>query len=226
MAMDGRGRRRRCLVAPTLAEERALWAAGYRLVAGVDEAGRGAWAGPLVAAAMIFPPDEALGQALCARVRDSKMLTPKEREEIYPEIVACAVALGLGVVPPAEVDEGGLSQANRAALRAALENLSPSPGFALIDFFPLEGLPIPCKSLAQGDAHCLSIAAASIVAKVTRDRLMADWDRIYPGFGFARHKGYGTPQHRQALQRLGPSPIHRRSFAPIRQALAASSSLG
>jgi len=195
-------------------------------VAGADEAGRGAWAGPLVAAAVIFPPNEALGQVLCARVRDSKALTPKQREEIYPEIVASAVAVGLAVVPPAEVDEAGLSQANRAALLAALQNLSPGPTFALIDFFSLEGLPIPYKSLAQGDAHCLSIAAASVVAKVTRDRLMAEWDRTYPGFGFAQHKGYGTPRHRQALLRLGPSPIHRRSFAPIRQALAASSSLG
>ena len=201
---------------PRLDYEMALWARGYRHVAGLDEAGRGAWAGPVVAAAVILPPNDAGSVGRLAGVCDSKLLTAKRREALLASIQAHALAIGVGIVPAAEIDTGGIVPATRQAMTLALQTLSLAADSLLIDYLTLPDLPLPQTGLPKGDALVLSIAAASIVAKVSRDRLMVDWDAVYPGYGFARHKGYGTPEHRAALARLGPCAIHRRSFAPVR----------
>jgi ribonuclease HII len=201
---------------PDLHEEMALFADGYRYIAGLDEAGRGSWAGPVVAGAVILPlhrPD--LSQEL-EGVRDSKQLTPRQRERLYGIIESVALAVGVGSVPPDKIDELGIVPATRQAMGLAIVQLDPLPDFLLIDFLNLPGLSIPQKGIAGGDALSFSIAAASIVAKVTRDRWMVQLDARYPGYGFARHKGYGTRQHKESLARLGPSPVHRLSFAPMR----------
>jgi ribonuclease HII len=201
---------------PDLREEMTLFAAGYRHIAGLDEAGRGCWAGPVVAGAVILPLDRPdLPQEL-EGVRDSKQLTPRQRERLYETIRSTALAVGVGMAPPDMIDELGIVPATRHAMGLAILQLGLLPDFLLIDFLNLPGLPIPQKSIAGGDAQSLSIAAASIVAKVARDRLMVQLDIQYPGYGFASHKGYGTRQHRESLACLGLSPIHRRSFAPMR----------
>ena len=201
---------------PDLREEMALCAQGYRHIAGLDEAGRGSWAGPVVAGAVILPiahPD--LSQEL-EGVRDSKQLTARQHERLYPIIESAAWAVGVGSVPPDTIDEIGIVPATRQAMGLAVAQLDFPPDFLLIDYLNLPGLSIRQKSITSGDALSLSIAAASIVAKVTRDRLMVELDARYPGYGFARHKGYGTRQHRESLARLDPSPIHRLSYAPMR----------
>lgn len=204
------------MLEPDLWEEMALYAEGYCHIAGLDEAGRGSWAGPVVAAAAILPIDQPdLAQHL-EGVRDSKQLTPRQRERLYPIIESAAWAVEVGIVPPEKIDEVGIVPATRQAMGLAIVQLNPPPDFLLIDYLNLPGLPTSQKSITHGDALSLSIAAASIVAKVTRDRLMVELDAQYPGYGFARHKGYGTRQHRESLFRLGPSPIHRLSYAPMR----------
>jgi ribonuclease HII len=204
---------------PDLREEMTLHAEGYRHIAGLDEAGRGSWAGPVVAGAVILPIDRPdLSQELegGCRIRDSKQLTPRQRERLYGIIESAALAMRVGIVPPEKIDELGIVPATRQAMSLAIAQLNPLPDFLLVDYLSLPELSIPQKGITHGDALSLSIAAASIVAKVTRDRLMVKLDARYPGYGFARHKGYGTPQHRESLIRLGPSPIHRLSFAPMR----------
>ena len=150
-----------------------------------------------------------------AGVRDSKQLSPRQRERLLPIIQAVAVSWAAGVVSCEEIDRLGILPATRLAMRQAVDALSATPQALLVDAVRLPAIPLPQRSLIHGDALCLSIAAASIVAKVTRDRLMVEMDAQYPGYGFARHKGYGTAQHAQALNELGPCPIHRRSFAPV-----------
>lgn len=210
------GRRNRSrLPRPTLVEEAALWRRGYRNVAGLDEAGRGAWAGPVVAAAVVLPPDPGWLRQRLAGVRDSKTLSPAEREALFPEILRVAVAVGVGMAGPEEIDALGIVPATRLAMERALKALAVTPDALIIDALTL-AVPLPQRVIVQADARCLSVAAASIVAKVTRDRWMVEMDRLYPGYGFAGHKGYGTPAHRQALREHGPCPIHRRSFAPVR----------
>lgn len=201
---------------PTLEHEARLWAAGYCRVAGLDEAGRGAWAGPVVAAAVILPPDEPELVRHLAGVCDSKQLTASRREALLQVIGRRAVALGVGIVPPEEIDAVGIVPATCRAMMRALQAISPPADYLLIDHLRLPEPAIPQYSLPKGDARVLSIAAASIVAKVSRDRLMVRLEERFPGYGFARHKGYGTAQHRLALARLGPSAIHRLSFAPLR----------
>jgi len=197
----------------------ALYRQGYRLVAGLDEAGRGAWAGPVVAGAVILPLDhDGLTQAL-AGVRDSKTLHPSARERLYEIIQAQALAIGVGMVPARQIDRLGIVPATKEAMALAIARLSCPPDFLLVDFLSLPRLEYPQKSIVHGDALSLSIAAASIVAKVSRDRFMVELDGQYPGYGFASHKGYGTSQHRAALARLGPSPIHRLSYAPVKAAM-------
>ncbi|MCS6845602.1 MAG: ribonuclease HII [Caldilineales bacterium] len=208
---------------PTVDEESRLWAAGYRAVAGVDEAGRGAWAGPVVAAAVILPPDLA---ALCSQspwtaVADSKLLSPAQREALYPAILAAARSVGVGMASARRIDAVGILQATREAMLAALSALDSPPDFVLVDHVALSDAPAPHRALVKGDRRVLSIAAASVVAKVVRDRWMAQLDPRFPAYGFGRHKGYGTPGHRDALMRLGPCPEHRRSFAPVQSAVAA-----
>jgi ribonuclease HII len=193
-----------------------LWAEGYRAVAGLDEAGRGAWAGPLVAAAVILPPGEPRVLQHFQGVRDSKKLSPLRREVLLETIREHSLAWGVGAVPAAGIDTLGIVPATRRAMVLALQALSPPADYLLIDYLALPDSPLPQYNLPKGDALVLSIAAASIVAKVSRDRMMIDLETQCPGYGFARHKGYGTPQHRAALAALGPSAAHRLSFAPLR----------
>lgn len=195
--------------------ERPLWAAGYRAIAGVDEAGRGAWAGPVVAAAVILPPDPAALATLLGRVDDSKRLTPAAREGALALIRAQASAVGVGWMPAGEIDRHGIAAATRAAMMSALAALAAPPDFVLVDYLALPDLACPQRGIPHGDALSLSIAAASVVAKVTRDHWMAAQDAAYPGYGFAAHKGYGVAAHAAALARLGPCPLHRLSFRPV-----------
>jgi ribonuclease HII len=169
----------------------------------------------VVAAAVVLPPGKpSLAQHLVG-VRDSKLLTARQRERLCEIIEKWALAWGVGVVPPSSIDAWGILPATRRAMALALQSLAISVDYLLIDYLPLPDLPLPQHSLVKGDENVLSIAAASIVAKVSRDRLMVELETQFPGYGFAQHKGYGTPQHRGALQVLGPCPIHRFSFAPL-----------
>ncbi len=201
---------------PSFEEEKRLWQQGYRLVAGVDEVGRGPLAGPVVAAAVILPP---WGQASwLSEVNDSKRLASRKRETLAEFIQGEALAVGLGVVPPEVIDASGIVPATRLAMCQAIENLHLRPDFLLIDALELPEAGVPYKSIIKGDGLSLSIACASITAKVYRDKLMQELDACYPGYGFARNKGYATPEHLAALKRLKPCPIHRRSFMPVAQA--------
>lgn len=198
-----------------LSLETDLWRAGYQHVAGVDEVGRGAWAGPVVAAAVILPADAHAVAPLVGDVDDSKKLTPRTRERLFDLIHAHAEAIGVGSASAEEIDAIGIAQANRLALARAIGHLNIQPDFVLLDFFTLPQLGIPQCGVPHGDARSLSIASASVIAKVTRDRWMAEQDDSHPGYGFARHKGYGTAMHSVALTALGPCVLHRRSFAPV-----------
>jgi ribonuclease HII len=198
--------------------ELALWAEGFRAVAGVDEVGRGALAGPVVAAAVILPPDPAALAPLLGRCDDSKALTAKQREALYGEILAVAVAMGVGRCEACDIDAWGIAPATRRAMALALETLAVSgraPDYLLFDFLTLPDVTCPQRGIPHGDALSLSIAAASIVAKVTRDRWMREQEAAFPGYGLAQHKGYATAEHREAIARLGPCALHRMSFAPL-----------
>lgn len=195
----------------------ALLRQGYSFVAGLDEAGRGCLAGPVVAAAVILPLDRADCADLFAGVCDSKQLTPAARENLYAVIVDQAIAVAVGTGSVKLIDERNILQATKQAMRDALAMLSPPPQALLLDALLLPGVELPQRSIVKGDALCLSIAAASIIAKVTRDRLMLKLHEQYPLYGFAQHKGYGTEAHLAALRTHGASPIHRQSFAPVRE---------
>ena len=205
---------------PTVEEELKLQAAGYRRIAGVDEAGRGCWAGPVVAAAVVLPAAVLADPQLLAGVDDSKVLTAQQREACFARIVALADDWGLGVVPAHIIDTHGILAATRLAMQVALLQLPRPADALLVDAVELPHWPCPQRPLIKGDARCMAIAAASIVAKVARDRLMAELDRHHPGYGFAQHKGYGTLAHYRALRARGPSPEHRRSFRPLADFLA------
>jgi ribonuclease HII len=227
---------------PNWENELQLCLDGHMLVAGVDEAGRGAWAGPLVAGAVIFPnpydpgsaesgdsPDNEGLQHLSARLtalRDSKMLTEHVREELLDTINSTALAVGVGIVSPALIDLIGIGPSNRLAMARAIRALAPVPDYLVLDAFRLPLMPIQQRPIIKGDASCMSIAAASVVAKVTRDRIMRGLDDEYAGYHFARHKGYGTRLHAEALLRNGITAIHRKSFAPIRAALELDQTAG
>lgn len=199
--------------------EETLWEQGFQAVAGLDEAGRGAWAGPVVAAAVILPPRrEGLADAL-RDVQDSKRLTSREREALLPRILSLALAVGVGEASPEEVDRCNVLGATRLAMARALASLSLRPDYLLLDHVMLPGWEGRQQGIPHGDGFVLSVAAASIVAKVHRDRLMACLAQEYPGYGWERNKGYGTPHHRQALVRLGPSPLHRRTYRPVARLL-------
>jgi len=202
---------------PSFAEEKALHAQGYQLIAGIDEVGRGAIAGPLMAAAVILA--NSLQVPWLSKVRDSKRLTPNQRCYFFDRIKEIAVSIGLGIITNTMIDTNGITQAIRIAMKSAISQLSPMPESLLIDYVKLPGITIPQKGIKFGDSLCLSIACASIIAKVSRDNLMVDLDEVYPGYGLARHKGYGTKDHISCLQKLGPSPIHRKSFLPVRKSL-------
>lgn len=200
-------------IAPTLSEELHAWRAGHRYVAGVDEAGRGPMAGPLVAAAVILDPERPA--AWWSHLRDSKLLTARRRAELAQRIAESAPA-GLGLASHNEIDAFGLMEATRQAMRRALDALPCPPAVLLLDAVALPDDARPQRVLTHGDALSLSIAAASIVAKVERDRLMDGHHEAYPPYGFAHNRGYCTPDHLRALDAHGPCPIHRRSFAPVR----------
>jgi len=184
---------------------------GLRLVAGVDEAGRGPLAGPLLVAAVILP-----GEVYIPGLNDSKQLTPSRRAAIYAAVKAVAVAVATCVVDVDLIDRLNIYQATVYGMREAVRKLAVPPDAVLIDAVPVDGLPVPIFPLVKGDTLSASIAAASVVAKVERDRLMEAMDSTYPGYGFKIHKGYPTPSHLAALERLGPCPIHRKSFAPVK----------
>lgn len=192
-------------------------------MAGIDEAGRGALAGPVVAGAVILPYH--LHPDWLKLVRDSKELSPGKREFLFDLIQEEALAVGTGIVSHEIIDDINILQATLLAMKQAVEKLTKHPQFLLIDRLTLPGYAIPQRGITRGDKLCLSIACASIMAKVTRDRIMEKFDAVYPGYGFARHKGYGTREHISCLQRLGPSPIHRLSFAPVKKVNISKSSL-
>jgi len=202
--------------------ERQAWDQGYQRLAGVDEAGRGPLAGPVVAAALIFerPFLEAEQYGALQGITDSKRLTEAQRDGFFDLLTRSQqVTIGLGLADVGEIDTLNILRATHLAMRRALEALARPPDFALVDGLPVPGLPVPSRAIVGGDGRSLSIAAASIVAKVTRDRHMRELDRAYPNYGFAGHKGYGTRAHTEALLRHGPSPQHRRTFRPVEDAI-------
>jgi ribonuclease HII len=200
---------------PHLHHETALWVNGALWVAGIDEAGRGALAGPVVVAAVILPQFESLKLDLDG-VRDSKKMTPLQRQYWTEIIKELAVSWGIGMASPQEIDLLGILPATRLASLRALDVLDVCPDCLLLDYLNLPDVNIPQISLTKGDKVSLSIAAASVIAKTTRDAILVTLDQRYPDYGFASHKGYGTAAHLSALNREGPSPVHRYSFAPLR----------
>ncbi|MBI2909939.1 MAG: ribonuclease HII [Chloroflexi bacterium] len=201
---------------PTFDEEKELWSQGYLRVAGVDEAGRGPLAGPVVAAAVVLHRNSRA--SWLREIRDSKQLRAEKRESLLKLIQRGAEA-GIGISSNEIIDAEGMTNAIRLAAKRALESLKEPPQYVLIDGYALKDFPYPQTGIIDGDQFSISIAAASIVAKVTRDAIMLQMDALYPGYGFAQHKGYGTAEHLECLQRLGPCPIHRRSFSPLRERL-------
>jgi ribonuclease HII len=193
-------------------EEKNLRQRGYQLIAGIDEAGRGPLAGPVVAAAVILPSDYRNSE-----INDSKQLTVLQRERLFVDIKNAALTYAIGIVSPKEIDEIGILNATKLAMRQAVLKLDPRPEFILIDAVAINVEGIPQMALIEGDAKVFSIAAASILAKVSRDRLMMKYHRQFPQYGFNQHMGYGTEIHMKALSKHGPSPIHRMSFAPLKQ---------
>jgi len=196
---------------PDLSFELALWEAGLTAVAGIDEAGRGALAGPVAAAAVVLPPEARMVECLKG-VRDSKQMAPNQREAARKKILQYAITWGVGLASAEEVDQMGILPATRLAACRALEALILPPAHLLLDYLFLPEIPLPQTALTKGDCRSLSIAAASVLAKTARDALLRELELTYPGYGFASHKGYGTQAHREALQRLGVSPVHRLSF--------------
>ena len=201
-------------VEPTDVFELEARRCGYRRIAGLDEAGRGPLAGPVVASAVVLPT-----RCRIIGCDDSKQLSESERERVYHVIIKRAVGIGIGSATEQEIDRLNILEATRLAMRRALAGLWPQPDCLLIDAITLLGCGIPIRSIIKGDVLCLSVAAASIVAKVTRDRLMAEYHRRYPQYNFLSHKGYGTEEHLQQLATHGPCPIHRRTFEPVAQTL-------
>lgn len=206
---------------PSFDEENKLRLQGYRLIAGIDEAGRGALAGPVVAGAVILPYPGYL--SWLDLVRDSKELAARKRQRLFDLIRKEALAVGIGIVPPHVIDAVNILKATQLAMWQAIEKLPQQPDFVLIDRLTLPQCAIPQRGITKGDKLCLSIACASIVAKVARDNIMQELDKVYSGYGFAKHKGYGTSEHGSSLRQLGCSPIHRLSFAPVRRIAASSS---
>jgi ribonuclease HII len=205
------------------AYEAALARAGFGLVAGADEAGRGACAGPLVVAACVLPPGR---RGMIEGLTDSKLVTAATRERLYREVVRRAVSYSVVVVPAAEIDAYGLHVANLAGMRRAIGQLRPGPSYALTDGFPVPGLPVPSTAVWKGDATVACIAAASILAKVTRDAIMTDLHDRFPEYEFAKHKGYVTPSHSRALIELGPCAEHRRRYVNVRRAMQGGELVG
>ncbi|BCJ72820.1 hypothetical protein CS0771_23640 [Catellatospora sp. IY07-71] len=195
--------------------ERALQRRGFLVVAGADEAGRGACAGPLVAAAVVLPEAK---RAEIEGLTDSKLLTAATRDRMYEQVLAVAVAHAVVVIGPEEIDKRGLHVCNLTAMRRALAALQPRPSYVLTDGFPVDGVGVPGLAVWKGDQVAACVAAASVLAKVSRDRIMTQLDMVYPQYGFALHKGYSTAEHQAALEEHGPSPVHRRSYQNVARA--------
>jgi ribonuclease HII len=202
-------------VGPTNEFESEARRCGYRRIAGLDEAGRGPLAGPVVASAVVLP-----SRCRLIGCDDSKLLSESEREQLYAVITKRAVSIGIGSATEQEIDRLNILEATRLAMHRALAGLMPKPDCLLIDAISLPTCPIPVRSIIKGDALCMSVAAASIVAKVTRDRLMAEYHRVYPHYNFLSHKGYGTEEHLHQLAAHGPCLIHRRTYAPVAEVIA------
>ena len=201
-------------IKPNLFFEKQLWGEGFRVIAGLDEAGRGAWAGPVYAAAIALPNDDLVFRVLDG-VRDSKQMTARQRARYEGCIKSVSIAWGVGSASEGEIDQLGIVPATCLAMQRAIDELVYPPNHLLIDYISMRDCACPQLSLPKGDCRSLSIAAASVLAKTTRDAFMIAQDANYPGYGFARHKGYGTALHRAALKELGPTPFHRKSFKPI-----------
>ncbi|MGZ8405906.1 MAG: ribonuclease HII [Nitrospira sp.] len=199
---------------PTEEFERAARLCGYRRIAGIDEAGRGPLAGPVVAAAVVLPV-----RCRLSGIDDSKQLSEGERARLYAAILEHAVGMGIGSADVGEIDRLNILEATKLAMRRAIDQLAPPPDYLLIDAVTLPGIGIPERPIIKGDSLSLSIAAASIIAKVTRDRLMAEYHDMFPEYDFLSHKGYGTREHLQRLARHGPCSIHRRTFTPVHEAI-------
>jgi ribonuclease HII len=203
----------------TLAFEQQARRRGYGIIAGIDEAGRGALAGPVVAAAVILPAGLHIDG-----VDDSKKLTPATREHLFDVVMDQALSVGVGIGGPELIDSINILQATRIAMLEAVAGLSPQPDYLLIDGISTIDSPLPQKTIKKGDSLSLSIAAASIIAKVSRDRLMRDLDAVHPEYGFAGHKGYGSATHLEAISRFGPSKVHRLTFGGVKEHVACPSS--
>jgi len=199
-------------------EEKVLYSQGYKYVAGIDEVGRGPLAGPVVAVAIVLPK-RVKRSDWSEKVKDSKLLTASRREYLFEYIKESSISFGIGLISSQTIDLKGIAVATRLAMKQAVEQLSPPADYLLIDYVNLPEVKLPQKGVVEGDSICFSIACASIIAKVTRDRMMVEFDKEYPGYGLANHKGYGTKEHLKCLQKLGPCPIHRRSFQPVLEAL-------
>lgn len=199
-----------CRLEQMLRYEKELYKAGYQAIAGIDEVGRGPLAGPVVAAAVILPSG-----CKIKGLNDSKKIPKKKHQEIYQTVLDKALAVGIGLIDNEIIDQVNIYEATKLAMKEALSKLSLKPDYLLIDAMKLD-IDIPQESIIKGDANSLSIAAASIVAKVTRDKLMADYDKEYPGYDFAQNAGYGTKSHLQGLERHGVTPIHRKTFEPVK----------
>lgn len=198
--------------------ERQVWAMGYRLIAGLDEVGRGPLAGPVVAAAVVLP-----GELVLPGLEECRRLSGKRRQELYEEIRAQALAVGIGMIHPEGIDEANVMMATYRAMVKAVSDLAVVPDYLLVDSLHLPGVSQPQALIAGGDGQSCSIAAASVVAKVTRDEYMVEMDKLYPQYGFASHKGYGTLEHREALEKNGPCPLHRRSYGTVREIISLTS---
>lgn len=207
---------------PHLKKEIALHQQGYNFVAGVDEAGRGAWAGPVVAAAVILPVDRPDLPEILSGLTDSKKLSAKRRDFYFDLIRDVALATGTGFAEAEQVDTLNVVGATRLAMAQAIDSLSPAPAYLLLDHLRLPDVPLPQQAFARADSISLTVAAASVIAKVTRDRLMVEQHRRFPVYGFDQHKGYGTAQHQSALKQNGPCSIHRQSYGPVRAVLPAA----
>ena len=212
---SGKRNNRPFFSSPTLEEENILYDQGHKYVAGIDEVGRGALAGPVVAAAVMLP--QSVNPDKLKDIRDSKEVTPAKRETLYKLIMGEAIAVGIGIVPPQTIDAINILNATKLAMRQAIEQLHYAPDFLLIDGMTIPKLNIIQKKIIKGDKLCFSIACASIIAKVTRDHIMVEFSRDYPYYGLENHKGYGTEYHLVCLKQHGPSPIHRFSFGPVRE---------
>jgi ribonuclease HII len=202
-------------MAPTTEHEQALMRRGMSALAGIDEAGRGCWAGPVVAAAVVLSSAALDQPGLLSGIDDSKLLSAAQRELAYELVYVHAHGVGVGIVPAYLIDAWGIVPATRLAMTAALLALPCAVDALLIDALPLPELSLPQEVLIKGDSRCLSIAAASVVAKVSRDRLMRTAHRVFPAYGFAAHKGYGTTEHQRALALYGPCALHRHTFKPL-----------